>query len=231
MYLVAFLHTRHRVTFRATGVILICVGLIFPFLFGGLVGALAMPRTLKTVFARSEMKDRFTVNPVCFQCHVIFEPHIQPPTLCPECDEDVFGAPEWDDENRLEMTSHKALGGGLRISKALVKGKALAKGASKALADFLQVYEKQYMLGQGRNLRPKIAKALEFQGLGPSAITAFSVDMAWWMRLKRRGNDPRLMENSTFRCCASKIQDSAPQSLLRRLIQAPSSPWTPACQS
>ncbi|KAJ6578357.1 hypothetical protein B0H19DRAFT_1062863 [Mycena capillaripes] len=29
-----------------------------------------------------------------------------------------------------------ALGGGLRISKALVKGKALAKGASKALADF-----------------------------------------------------------------------------------------------
>ena len=35
------------------------------------------------------------------------------------------------------VTAHKALGGGLRISKALVKGKALAKGASKALADFL----------------------------------------------------------------------------------------------
>ncbi|KAJ7085076.1 hypothetical protein C8R44DRAFT_752972 [Mycena epipterygia] len=34
------------------------------------------------------------------------------------------------------VTAHKALGGGLRISKALVKGKALAKGASKALADF-----------------------------------------------------------------------------------------------
>ncbi|KAJ6534244.1 hypothetical protein B0H19DRAFT_1080731 [Mycena capillaripes] len=104
MYLVAFLHTRHRVTFRAAGVILICVGLIFSFLFGGLIGALAMPRTLKTVFARFEMKDRFTVNPICFQCHVIFEPHIQPPTFCPECDEDVFGAPERDDENRWEST-------------------------------------------------------------------------------------------------------------------------------
>ncbi|KAJ6574117.1 hypothetical protein B0H19DRAFT_1063115 [Mycena capillaripes] len=34
------------------------------------------------------------------------------------------------------VTAHKALGGGLRISKALVKGKALAKGTSKALADF-----------------------------------------------------------------------------------------------
>ncbi|KAJ7904015.1 hypothetical protein B0H13DRAFT_1881950 [Mycena leptocephala] len=52
MYLVAFLHTKHRVTFRAAGIILICVGLIFSLLFGGLVGALAMPRTLKTVFAR-----------------------------------------------------------------------------------------------------------------------------------------------------------------------------------
>ncbi|KAJ7891517.1 hypothetical protein B0H13DRAFT_1887148 [Mycena leptocephala] len=104
MYLVAFLHTRHRVTFRAAGVILICVGLIFSFLFGGLVGALALPRTLKTVFARFEIKDRFAVNPICFQCHVIFEPDIQPPTFCPKCDEDVFGAPEQDDENGWENT-------------------------------------------------------------------------------------------------------------------------------
>jgi hypothetical protein len=37
---------------------------------------------------------------------------------------------------RIPVTAHKALGGGLRISKALVKGKALANGASKALADF-----------------------------------------------------------------------------------------------
>ncbi|KAJ6629617.1 hypothetical protein B0H10DRAFT_1292762 [Mycena sp. CBHHK59/15] len=104
MYLVAFLHTRHRVTFRAAGVILICVGLIFSLLFGDLVGALAMPRTLKTVFARFEMKDRFVVNPICFQCHVIFESDIQPPTFCPKCDEDVFGAPERDDENDWENT-------------------------------------------------------------------------------------------------------------------------------
>ncbi len=32
------------------------------------------------------------------------------------------------------VTAHKALGGVLRISKALVKGKALAKGTSKVLA-------------------------------------------------------------------------------------------------
>ncbi|KAJ6603090.1 hypothetical protein B0H10DRAFT_2229938 [Mycena sp. CBHHK59/15] len=37
---------------------------------------------------------------------------------------------------KTAVTAHKALGGGLRISKALVKDKALAKGASKALADF-----------------------------------------------------------------------------------------------
>jgi hypothetical protein len=33
---------------------------------------------------------------------------------------------------RHSVTAHKTLDGGLRISKALVKGKALAKGASKA---------------------------------------------------------------------------------------------------
>ncbi|KAJ6472520.1 hypothetical protein C8R45DRAFT_936414 [Mycena sanguinolenta] len=35
-------------------------------------------------------------------------------------------------DHHRPVTAHKALGGGLRISKALVKGKALAKGASKA---------------------------------------------------------------------------------------------------
>ncbi|KAJ7934054.1 hypothetical protein B0H13DRAFT_2306081 [Mycena leptocephala] len=67
-----------------------------------------MPRTLKTVFAGFEMKDHFAVNPICFQCHVIFEPDIQPPTFCPECDEDVFGAPERDDENGWENADSDA---------------------------------------------------------------------------------------------------------------------------
>jgi hypothetical protein len=46
--------------------------------------------------------------------------------------------PGWLNRTRAipPVTAHKALGEGLRISKALVKGKALAKGASKALADF-----------------------------------------------------------------------------------------------
>jgi hypothetical protein len=44
------------------------------------------------------------------------------------------------------VTTHEALGRGLKISKALVEGKALAKGPSKALADFSHAsrqYQKQ----------------------------------------------------------------------------------------
>ncbi|KAJ7219917.1 hypothetical protein GGX14DRAFT_389333 [Mycena pura] len=50
MYLVAFLHTRHRVTFRAAGLILISVGFIFSCFCGNLIGAVATPRTLKSTF-------------------------------------------------------------------------------------------------------------------------------------------------------------------------------------
>ncbi|KAJ7907978.1 hypothetical protein B0H13DRAFT_674904 [Mycena leptocephala] len=93
IYLCAFLHTRHRVTFRAVALILVCLGFIFSMIAGDLVGAAAMPRTLKTVFSKLGMKDTFTINPICFQCHRIFEPDITPDTFCPGCDEEVFGAP------------------------------------------------------------------------------------------------------------------------------------------
>jgi hypothetical protein len=103
IYLCAFLHTRHRVTFRAVALILVSLGFIFSMIAGDLVGAAAMPRTLKTVFSKLGMKDTFTVNPICFQCHRIFEPDITPDTFCPDCDEEVFGAPspgaphsDWD---------------------------------------------------------------------------------------------------------------------------------------
>ncbi|KAJ7805983.1 hypothetical protein B0H14DRAFT_2610772 [Mycena olivaceomarginata] len=73
----------------------------------------------------------------------------------------------------LSLTAHKALGGGLRISKALVKGKALAKGTSKALADFSHAsrrYQNSSCKSQRQNFPPKIAKALlrpwSFKALG-----------------------------------------------------------------
>ncbi|KAJ7609571.1 hypothetical protein DFH06DRAFT_1017021, partial [Mycena polygramma] len=107
MYLAAFLHTRHRVTFRAAGLMLICLGFIFACLFGNLAAVVSVPRTLKTVFSRLEMTDNFTVHPVCFHCHYIFEPDIKPDTFCPDCEEEVFGAPtrdEWVDPDPVANT-------------------------------------------------------------------------------------------------------------------------------
>jgi hypothetical protein len=93
MYLVAFLHTRHRVSFRAAGLALICLGFIFSCLVGNLAAVFSMPRTLKTVFSRFEMNDNFTVHPICFHCHYVFESDIKHDTFCPDCEEEVFGAP------------------------------------------------------------------------------------------------------------------------------------------
>jgi hypothetical protein len=64
MYMVAFLHTRHRVTFAASGVILLCLGFIFSSLSGNVTGGITVPHTLQTVFSRLEIKDRFTVHPI-----------------------------------------------------------------------------------------------------------------------------------------------------------------------
>ncbi|KAJ7710866.1 hypothetical protein B0H17DRAFT_5806 [Mycena rosella] len=66
-------------------------------LAGNLVGAVAMPRTLKTIFARLNIKDRFVVRPICFKCHRIFEADVGPHTFCPDCDEEIFGAPDRDE--------------------------------------------------------------------------------------------------------------------------------------
>lgn len=99
MYLVAFLHTKHRVTFRAAALILICVGFLFSCLCSDVIGAVAKPRTLKTVFSKFDLTDNFTVHPVCFHCHFVFEPDVGEKAFCPDCDEEVFGAgtPDHDD--------------------------------------------------------------------------------------------------------------------------------------
>jgi hypothetical protein len=77
VYLVAFLHTRHHVTFRACTLILKCLEHVFTSLPGNLLrGTADMPTTLHTVFARLKARDRFTIHPVCYNCHKVFQPGI-----------------------------------------------------------------------------------------------------------------------------------------------------------
>ncbi|KAJ7811475.1 hypothetical protein B0H14DRAFT_2859969 [Mycena olivaceomarginata] len=56
IYMAAFLHTKHHVTFRACALILVCLAFIFSSVAGNLVGTVGMPRTLKTVFAKLDIK-------------------------------------------------------------------------------------------------------------------------------------------------------------------------------
>ncbi|KAJ6506558.1 hypothetical protein C8R45DRAFT_1208644 [Mycena sanguinolenta] len=89
LYMIAFLHTRHRVTFRAAALMLVCLGFLFSCLAGDFTKALAMPRTLKTVFAHLEISENFVVHPICTECHFVFEPN-EAPEFCPDCNEEVF---------------------------------------------------------------------------------------------------------------------------------------------
>lgn len=90
IYLVAFLHTRHHVTFRACALILSCLNYILTALPGNLLGAARMPLTLKTVFGRLGAADRFNIHPVCYQCHRVFAPGVAFNTFCPACDLELF---------------------------------------------------------------------------------------------------------------------------------------------
>lgn len=95
LLLVAFLHTRHQVSFRACGLILICLNFIFVGLPGDLVGPTKMPRTLKTVFSRLGLKDdRFTEHVVCYMCQRLFDRGVQADTLCSGCGTDLFRPPD-----------------------------------------------------------------------------------------------------------------------------------------
>lgn len=91
VYLVAFLHTRHHVTFRACTLILKCLEHVFTSLPGNLLrGTADMPTTLHTVFARLKARDRFTIHPVCYNCHKVFQPGIASNTFCPDCNLELF---------------------------------------------------------------------------------------------------------------------------------------------
>ncbi|KAJ6459894.1 hypothetical protein C8R45DRAFT_800584, partial [Mycena sanguinolenta] len=90
MYLVAFLHTQHHVTFRACAQILTALDSIFSALVSKLSGRMRMPTTLKTVFSRLGIEDRFVVYPVCYVCHRIFDSDTSPTIFCPDCDVEIF---------------------------------------------------------------------------------------------------------------------------------------------
>lgn len=83
--MVAILHSKHRVSFRACALILHCVTIILLSL-GILHPTQPLPTTLNTVIHRLDLHDRFTIYPVCGCCHRIFPTDIPTNTLCPDCD-------------------------------------------------------------------------------------------------------------------------------------------------
>lgn len=88
--LVAFLHTRHHVSFRACTLLLFCIQCIF---YGtGLLLASdeRYPFTLQAILKRLDLDDRFTVHPLCWKCHRVFAPDAAADTLCPDCDLAIF---------------------------------------------------------------------------------------------------------------------------------------------
>ncbi|KAK7016513.1 hypothetical protein R3P38DRAFT_2636232 [Favolaschia claudopus] len=107
MYLVAFLHTKHRVTFRAAALILVCAAFLFTCFVGNMVDPIKVPETLKTVFSRFEIKDNFVVNPTCFRCHYVLEPDVASDTFCPECNAEVFGAAWQTADNPARVQKRK----------------------------------------------------------------------------------------------------------------------------
>ncbi|KAG2113236.1 hypothetical protein DEU56DRAFT_749141 [Suillus clintonianus] len=87
--LVAILHAKHRVSFRACALILHCVTIILLSL-GILHPTQPLPTTLNTVIHRLDLHDRFTIYPVCGHCHRIFPTDIPTNALCPDCDSRLF---------------------------------------------------------------------------------------------------------------------------------------------
>ncbi|KAK6991497.1 hypothetical protein R3P38DRAFT_2405770, partial [Favolaschia claudopus] len=91
LLLVAVLHTRYHVSFRACALILVCMETIFMGLPGNLLGPRQMPLTLGTTFSHMGLQDdKFTLHIVCPECHQLFPRTIDSATRCPECTVDLF---------------------------------------------------------------------------------------------------------------------------------------------
>lgn len=89
MILVAVLHAKHRVSFRACALILFTINTI---LLGLRVldATNPIPVTLHTIINRFDLQDRFTIYPICAGCHRIFSTDTPINALCPDCDSRLF---------------------------------------------------------------------------------------------------------------------------------------------
>jgi hypothetical protein len=87
--LVAFLHTKHRLSFRGCALLLFCLNTIFTTL-ALLPSTQNLPLTLNTVIHRLDLDDRFTIHPVCKSCHRIFSTDIPIDSSCPDCETKLF---------------------------------------------------------------------------------------------------------------------------------------------
>ncbi|KAG1862061.1 hypothetical protein DFJ58DRAFT_657027 [Suillus subalutaceus] len=87
--MVAILHAKHHVSFRACALILHCVTTILLSL-GILHPTQPLPTTLNTVIHHLDLHDRFTIYPVCGHCHRIFPTDIPTNALCSDCDSRLF---------------------------------------------------------------------------------------------------------------------------------------------
>ena len=87
--LVALLHTKHHVPFRACNFILFSLGTVL-LSMGFITTDMAIPQSLQTVLKRLNLEDRFTVFPICARCHRIFRTDISPDSLCPDCKLSLF---------------------------------------------------------------------------------------------------------------------------------------------
>ncbi|KAG0692849.1 hypothetical protein DFH29DRAFT_817045 [Suillus ampliporus] len=87
--LVAFLHTKHRLSFRGCSLLLFCLNTIFMTL-ALLLSTQNLPLTLNTVIHRLDLGDRFMIHPVCKNCHRIFSTDIPIDSSCPDCKTKLF---------------------------------------------------------------------------------------------------------------------------------------------
>ncbi|KAF8834588.1 hypothetical protein BDN67DRAFT_914663, partial [Paxillus ammoniavirescens] len=87
--IVAILHTKHCVSFRACALVLQCFSMILLTL-GMLDPTSPLPITLNTVIQRLDLCDRFVIYPVCIHCQRVYPTDTLVNALCSECDNCLF---------------------------------------------------------------------------------------------------------------------------------------------
>lgn len=91
LMLVAFLHIRFNIPFRACNLALFSLNAVLLALKVFSVET-SVPTTLVTLLNRLELQDRFTVFPICEVCHRFFKKGIPTDATCPDCDCPLFRA-------------------------------------------------------------------------------------------------------------------------------------------